>query len=477
MAEKLRIGSQKGFLLELRLDEEHADGLGLIWGSGTLLVNGVSVMAGPEDGPVEWTWVDLLEWLAKNWSYLLCEQSFPFYAKASEISTLMRDLEKRWENMPEERVEDEEEEAFRFLNRHDLASAFKGIYLPAVFFMRQGKLFEVSLTEKRWTERLPAEQAIADLQQIGDRLAELASREGEGRGPVAARQWHLREHHLQEKALPLLTGFSSAVLASLNADNAADFWEQNPVAPLEESELVAAARMTGGVLLPEEQLTILGLIRGLGKSTTDKLDALSDALSRDFREIGKPYDQGYWAAIWLRRRLGLDERDAVKPAALLEGWGVHVERFEMPDSNLDALACWGRHHGPAILVNKSMESTPAHVHGENSTLAHEICHLLLDRNGALPVAEVLNGNTPERLEKRARAFAAEFLLPRSAAAEVVRREEKLKAAVEKLLATYSVSNELICWQIINSEIYTTLDDSEQNWLQNQVGRAPGVGER
>lgn len=53
---------------------------------------------------------------------------------------------KRWENMPEERVVDEEEEAFRFLNRHDLASAFKGLYFPAVFVIRQGELFEVSST-------------------------------------------------------------------------------------------------------------------------------------------------------------------------------------------------------------------------------------------------------------------------------------------------------------------------------------------
>lgn len=470
MGEKLHIGSSSGFLLELQLDEKRIDSPGLIWGEGALQVNGTSVLAGQQDGSVKWTWVDLLEWLAKNWSYLLCEQSFPFHAKASEISTLMRDLEKRWENMPEERVEDEEEEAFRFLNRHDLASAFKGLYFPAVFVIRQGELFEVSSTEQGETIRLPLEKAVADLEAIGNYLAELANEADQGRGLLAAQQWMAREQQLERKALPLLTGLATETLAYLNPANDAQFWEQESGRPLADSELVAAARMTVGVLLPEEQTQILDLIRALSKSSTDELDSLADTLTKDFREIGKPYDQGYWAAAWLRRKLGLGKRDVVQPAELLKSWGVQIQSFEMPESKLDALACWGRFHGPAILVNKSAESTPAHVHGENSTFAHEICHLLLDRKGALPVAEVLNGNTPERLEKRARAFAAEFLLPRDVASDAVRHAGTLKEAVADLLETYAVSNELICWQIINSEIYTTLAEREQSWLQRQVGR-------
>lgn len=197
MAEKLHIGSRSGFLLELQLDEKRADGPGLIWGEGALRVNGTSVLAGQQDGSVKWTWVDLLEWLGKSWPYLLCEQSFPFHTKASEISTLMRDLEKRWENMPEERVVDEEEEAFRFLNRHDLASAFKGLYFPAVFVIRQGELLEVSSTEQGETVRLPLEQAVADLEAIGNHLAELASLAGQGRGRLAAQQWTAREHPME----------------------------------------------------------------------------------------------------------------------------------------------------------------------------------------------------------------------------------------------------------------------------------------
>ena len=470
MAKQLHLGSRDGVFLELQLDTKRDDEPGLIWGKGRLRINGADVLVGEHDGAVAWTWVDLLEWLAKNWAYLLCEQSFPFHVAATGISTLMRDLEKRWENMAEERVEDEEEEAYRFLDRHDLVSAFKGLYFPAIFVMRQGALVEVSNVENGKTVRLPLEQVVTDLEAIGNKLASLAHGASQGRGQLAAQHWLARGQQLETRALPLLTGLSSEALALMNPKNDSTFWEQNPATPLADSELMAAARMTSGVLLAEEQVQIFDMIRGLDNTSTDELDTLTDALAIDFKEVGKPYDQGYWAATWLRRKLCLKEAEVVQPAVLLRAWGVRIQDFEMPECKLDALACWGPRHGPAILVNKSHESTPAHLHGENTTLAHEICHLLLDRKGALPVAEVLNGNTPERLEKRARAFAAEFLLPRCIAATAVQQASALKDAVVNLSDKYAVSNELVCWQIINSETYTALSDNEQRWLQSLVGR-------
>lgn len=467
MAERLQLGSGEVFSLELELDQKPTGHLGLIWGRGRLCVNGVAVLSRDGDA-VEWTWVDLLEWLAKNWAYLLCEQSFPFQVPATDISTLLRDFEKRWENMPEHRVEEEEEEVYRFLNRHDLSSAFKGLYFPATFLMRQGALMEVISAETNTTQRFDLNQAVAELQRIGDKLAALADTGAEGRGPMAAQLWGRREQVLKAKALPLLTGLPADVLAELSGSNDAEFWRQDKNDPLADSELMAAARMTTGVLLPAEQAQIIDAIRGLKKNRTEELDELASAFASQFSESGKPYDQGYLAAGWLREKLGLKESARVNPAELLQAWGIEIRQLDMPGSKLDALACWGKHHGPAILINKSEASTPAHVHGENTTLAHEICHLLMDRSGALPVAEVLNGNTPERLEKRARAFAAEFLLPRATAAAFVRNSSQLEGAVNTLSSAHSVSTELVCWQIINSAIYTTLTEAEQRWLQSSV---------
>ena len=469
MVKTVWLGSSEGFLLELTLFDRQ-EKAGLVWGEGRLLVGGFLVMAEKDGCPTSWTWVDLLEWLAKNWAYLLLEQNFPFQVPAMDISTLMRDLEKRWENMAEERMEDEEEQAFRFLDRHDLACAFKGIFFPATYLMRQGALMEVFSAEHSSHVRLNLQRAVSDLEDIGSYLAEVANTKEVSRGKLAAEQWYARDTYFIAQAVPLLTGLNAASLAHLNPENDPEYWEYDPESPLADGELMAAARMTSGVLLADQQLQVFELIRGAAKIATPELDSLSRSLFKDFKDIGKPYDQGYWVAIWLRRKLGKSDSEGVKPSVFLERWKIPVDDFDMPDSILDAFACWGPRHGPAIFVNKAQQSTSAHVHGENTTLAHEICHLLLDRDGALPVAEVLNGNSPERLEKRARAFAAELLLPRNVAAKEVRMAASVNVAVTTLSSVYEVSTELACWQIINSDAYATLTDDERNLLQGRAQR-------
>lgn len=62
---------------------------------------------------------------------------------STNILALQNDLEKRWESMAEERVE--EEEAYRFLTGHDLAQSFKGNYFPSVYLMRQGNIIEIKV--------------------------------------------------------------------------------------------------------------------------------------------------------------------------------------------------------------------------------------------------------------------------------------------------------------------------------------------
>lgn len=465
MAEKVQLGSRSGVLLEFTPESSQKYDPSLVWGEGRLLMGGVPVIAVDNDEPFVWTWIDLLEWLARSWPFLLLEQSFPFQVPTVSAAAFLGDLEKRWESMAEERVEEEEEEAHRFLSRHDLASAFKGIFFPSVYIMRQGHLMEVICAESMFTQRLSLASVVDDLQAIGDGLASRAVVAGEdrhGRGGLAVQRWHERGQKLDERALPLLTGLPSESLEQINPSNDSAFWEYDSSQPLADTELMAAARMTTGALLPEQQRQIVEAIRETPKGLTPELDAVSETIQRAFKEIGKPHDQGYWAAGRLRQALSIHDNEAVDPGRLLKQWCVGVHNLKIPDSRLDALACWGPKHGPAIFINRAYERTPSHVHGENSTLAHEICHLLLDRGTTLPLAEVFNGNTPERLEKRARAFAAELLLPRRVAAERVRRHESVQRCVTELSEMYQVSPELVGWQITNSEVYSALSAAEQN---------------
>jgi Zn-dependent peptidase ImmA (M78 family) len=71
---------------------------------------------------------------------------------------------------------------------------------------------------------------------------------------------------------------------------------------------------------------------------------------------------------------------------------------------------------------------------------------------------------PIKIEQRAKAFAAEFLLPQAEAADVWRREgfpldlEGLRQVIKMLCRTYKVTDSVAAWQIQNGA-------SSANWEQ------------
>lgn len=104
--------------------------------------------------------------------------------------------------------------------------------------------------------------------------------------------------------------------------------------------------------------------------------------------------------------------------------------------------------------------------GRRATLAHEVCHLLFDAHHALPVAEALGGRMPRDLEQRARAFAAELLLPRSVVA--AQFDGDALATVRRAAIRYGVSKELAAWQLRNSGV--ELEDAQRTALKGLVSR-------
>ena len=129
--------------------------------------------------------------------------------------------------------------------------------------------------------------------------------------------------------------------------------------------------------------------------------------------------------------------------------GIGVEEISLESELVDAVACWGPKHGPVVWLNTSSKRTTA-AGGRRATLAHEFCHLLADRTGALPLADVVNGNVPKWVEQRAEAFAAELLLPRRIARQASESIEDTDSLIDQLTRRYGVSQELAAWQIHNS---------------------------
>jgi Zn-dependent peptidase ImmA (M78 family) len=87
------------------------------------------------------------------------------------------------------------------------------------------------------------------------------------------------------------------------------------------------------------------------------------------------------------------------------------------------------------------------------TLAHELCHLLLDGGHALSAIEVLKARMPAGVEQRAKSFAGELLLPTQVANqhwhEAGRPSDQnaLNGLVENLVETYQVTRSVAAWKV------------------------------
>ena len=99
-------------------------------------------------------------------------------------------------------------------------------------------------------------------------------------------------------------------------------------------------------------------------------------------------------------------------------FGITVERIELHDRSIRAVALAGPRHRPAVLVNENVPYRSAQT--RRFTLAHELCHILHDRNYGARLALASGPWAPVDVEKRANAFAAMLLMPADLVRSVVR---------------------------------------------------------
>lgn len=450
MAQKIRlIGDESHLLFEFQpfnhTADKQPDGL---WTGLRLSVNGEEVWGGEDGSPLQWSWVDLLEWLAEVWPWLVLEENLPLPLEKHILypDQLLDHVEKWWEDSPDKLIEKQELQVMEFLQRHDLAHALKGLYCPSLYILRQGSQYLISNTSFDIALCHPQEEIVRTLEEVGNFLAETGSKSADPRTANAVAQWRLRSSKLARHKLELESGCPENVQQQLEifAESA--------------DELKAAARMSYGIVPVAEQKRLLEKLRLTKKQNTPDLDNLTQEVLKSFQEIGRPYEQGYWLAEFLRSKLGLPADARVEIEEILRKWGVSIEEIALSSSTkIDALSAWGAAHGPVVLVNVS-DRPPAHHFGKRSTLAHEACHLLIDRKRALPVGEVFGGRVPKLIESRANAFAAELLLPREIASKVYRNSNSLQRAEPKLQQRYEVGQKLIYHQIRNSGVLLSPED-------------------
>ena len=381
------------------------------------------------------------------WDYLGLEELYPHGCTPKTPSRLLDELEGRTAT-----YEDASACYASFRSRHDVTSWTADDDGSPFWLLREGTmmLLEANGRVHRWHHG-DCMNTLASLVDAVASTCELADPHWPGR-----KSWQDRGHLDEASLASISLGMSISRVASLRGAGVLAFNRKVVLAGL--NEVMAAARMIGN-FLPDRQLAdVATLVKSHVRRATPRLDVLGTVAvgkAREFEER-RPYVQGAEVARWLREELHLRPEDRFEPAAFLADRGVDVVKFRTV-ATIEAICFWGPDHGPAVLLNTdgrsnrgSSRSGGFNTGGSRATLAHEICHLLLDRGDALPVAEVLGGSVPQRLEERARSFAAELLLPQAVAGATYRQLADVQATLTWATRRFGVSRSLAARQILNS---------------------------
>ncbi|MEA3643721.1 MAG: ImmA/IrrE family metallo-endopeptidase [Lamprobacter sp.] len=474
MAQALQLGSDSGIQMWVLPADgaQAAHGLAEAWFSlsvaGTPIWGDTSGAPTPLADAQPWPLVDFLHGLARIWPWLIHEQGYPINIVPLHPGFMMQEAEARWRDLAVGQAEAEEDLLFGFRQRHDLSLLFRGLTIRPLWLLREGWDAQLWSPALECPRSLPHAQAMSDLAAIGDALDRLLETSLESRALSARQGWSEREQRVAEHFLPITTGLDLGELRLLagagdiaNDQRLYDWFEVQPGADRHQhpGELLMAARMTGASVGAEQQHGLLQAIRAIPSVATPNLDALAEQATQVIQMQAPAYEQGYQLAQWLRQRLGISSDQRVYTDQILRQWGLIISEIDLA-AGIDAVAVWGERHGPAVLLNINHRSCASTANGRRSTLAHEICHLLVDRAHALPVAEVLGGQVPRGPEQRANAFAAEFLLPREQVEQRCRAQSDLLLAAADLEETFQVSRTLTLHQINNSALSRLMSAAE-----------------
>lgn len=409
-----------------------------------------------------WTWIEMLEWLGESWPWLCGEDGLPFSTDPATTDDLRRWVDQQYRLAAVSERDRAELALWDFLSVHDLSHALKGAQSAPIVVWREGLLGHILTATGHTTG--PWAPVKSSLEGLGNEInARLEPLSDDARARVARETWERRnapsmQDLLSVAAVPdlLADRVASALSAEKGKGSAGAQWLS-----IERNEILAAARMTAS--LPHSVTSaILDRILALPKASTAQIDTVAERVAgtAEIPPDAQPYEEGYAYAEAFRRVLGLSDGEAFVPKSWLTAAGIQYEEVDLQTSLIDAVAAWGEVHGPAVVVNTSGKHSQS-ARGKNASIAHEIGHLLLDREGALSAVEILGGRVNPRIESRVRAFAAELLLPRAIAGRVLAEAGDVDSAarfVRSLTARYGVSNEVVAWQARNSG----------EWMQDRV---------
>lgn len=425
---------------------------GLSWGSLRLWIDGENLCAHHELGQIvedcHWYLLPLLEWFADNWNALTHEERPPLQNSGVSAAEALAKSKQ-----PPLSLKDVDEFGWMadwaaWWQRHNLRAARQGGVLPDVYIRRYRDQLEFSVGAEA-LPGVPREYSFLvrnrmyrlQVEEVTNLLHEVltaATNELRRRLPESGRFLALKAklqdltdadgHRLRR--LALLSGFREdeegfeALAAAVDQAfvGVDDDISASILSSQRDSRLALVgspyARLLYGALSPTtEAADVLILAAALlanyqPRPTSDSLEAPKNALLEAAADVANlsPGRQGSDLGELACELLGSPENNWVDVEGVLARLEIRVEALGLSDSHLRAVSVFGPTQPPAVYTNSGFAwGTAAHV--TRMTLAHELCHLLIDRELGDELSVASGPWAPAGIEQRANAFAAAFLLP------------------------------------------------------------------
>lgn len=450
-------GDTSVFALKMGFSHDPDDGqridpeVGVSWGSFQIWVEGRNLCAHRElDGlidSVHWYLLPLMEWFVSNWNPILHEERPPVQNRSDT----------GWESLhatrfPPPAIEDNDEKASAWESewqqwwmRHSLGSAREGGLFPDVVFRRFRDSVEISwgparsagmpdhfnfLETTQGVSRITPEKVAEPLHNVlsnaSDYLISLAPESSRIETLVSTLR-NLKSVEESDRRVMWLAGlgtdretvwngWNQAKIILKGLGDAAHSVLSNPDAsPIVVSGSCQAALMFGSLSPDIGREDILPLATTMVDLSSP--DGEPETISRICHSItistsDPPWRQGYDLAVDLHEYLGTDlvDKTSVDIEHIIKGLGIEVIPLELSDARVRGVAVAGPHHRPGIVINKTHDRNRDR-HGSRFTLAHELCHVLFDRQEGRRLAMASGPWAPRHIEKRANAFAAMLLMP------------------------------------------------------------------
>ena len=417
-------------------------------------------VADESDFSIEIQLDDLFSYLVEFWRPLMLRQTYPFDMTVLRPSLVGREAVKRWAELPQNFIDDEAEILTAFEDAHDVSRSFGGMFeLPHFWMLRENEQMLCDTGRHLWRVRFDA--VCSELSKVGDSIAEhLIATDADTWGRVVA-AWKKRDEvsdvDLVAWSASLDTDVAKTLIEAGSLSAPKNFIE----AANDNDPLMIAARMAGG--LPTEQITrILNIAKSFKEHDAKGLDEASAYCVEKLQSVTKTFQahsQGEEIAREARTFFNFGPSESVDVFSLVKNLGVEIKIDSIEPETFDGLAIAGGAYGPGCFINagsKRMGHDDGPIernHGARVTLAHELCHLLLDRDHPLSAVEVLRSRMPATAEARARGFAGEFLLPASSAADLWDRAgsptspDKLRDVLQELAEHFGVTFAVAAWKL------------------------------